>query len=68
MGGVLSRICHSEQYGRIDSNASGALNSRLAYAESSIRHDRHRATQQEKDASSDDAIELRLVDKIDTKL
>ena len=64
MGGILSRICHVEQYGRIDRKAQGALRSRLVDAESSIRHERNPGTGQEKDASLGNAIELRWVNML----
>ena len=58
MGGILSHICHVEQYARLDSKAGGSLHIRLVEAEESTRREWHRVTQQEKGASLGDAIEL----------
>ena len=58
MGGILPHICHVEHYSRLDSTSIGALYIRLVEAEASIRHDRHRVAQQEKNAPLGDAIQL----------
>ena len=58
MDGVLSHINQVESYARLDSKAFASLHSRLVEAESTIRHEWHRVTQQDRSISLDDAIEL----------
>ena len=58
MGGALSHLNQVESYARLDSKAFARLHSRLVEAESSIRHDRHRVAQQDREISLNDAIEL----------
>ena len=59
MGGVLSHLNQVEAYARLDSEAAGRLRIRLVEAESTIRHERHRATQQDREIPIGDAIELK---------
>ena len=58
MDGALSHVNQVEAYARLDSKGFGSLHSRLVEAESSIRHEWHRVTQQDQSISLDDAVEL----------
>ena len=64
LDGVLSHLNQVESYARLDSKASGSLHGRLVEAESPIRHERHRVTQQDHAISLGDAIELEKVTHI----
>ena len=61
MDGALSHLNQVESDARLDSKAFGSLHIRLVEAESAIRHEWHRVTQQDRAISLGDAIELRLV-------
>ena len=58
LDGVLTHLNMVEAYARLDSKALRSLHSRLVEAESSIRHEWHRVTQQDREPSLNDAIEL----------
>ena len=60
LDGVLSHLNQVEAYARLDSKAFGRLHGRLVEAESAIRHEWHRVTQQDPAISLNDAVELIL--------
>ena len=60
LDGALSHLNQVEAYARMDSKAFGRLHARLVEAESAIRHERHRVSQQDREISLDDAIELKV--------
>ena len=60
LDGVLTHLNMVEAYARLDSKATCSLHSRLVEAESSIRHEWHRVTQQDRELSLNDAIELKI--------
>ena len=60
LDGALSHLNQVEAYARMDSKAFGKLHARLVDAEAAIRHEWHRVTQQDREISLDDAIELNV--------
>ena len=58
MDGVLQHLNAVEQYARWGNKTSVSLHPRLIEAETTIRHEWHRLTQQDRSISLDDAIEL----------
>lgn len=59
VGGVAPRVNLVEFYARIYINDVGRLHCRLVDAESPVRRERHRVTQQDREISLGDAIEMK---------